>query len=145
MDFTARRCGPRDERTMRRRASFTLVETLAAVALLSLLACAIVPVIQHLAHGDRALRDRYEGRLYITHLGRSLKPTVKAEPVEGHPGWWVRCDELSDDAAAPLQDHSQDLTIAHQWHQILLMSGPDRSDGVIADALIFVPITASPR
>lgn len=106
------------------RRAFTLVETLAAVMLLGILAAAATPLLMRLAQGQSGVASRWQAMRALQELPAATRVAVQdgqLHPMPRHDGWWiqdrllVRADGLGDavdQAGAP--------ALGHRWHLIAL-------------------------
>jgi prepilin-type N-terminal cleavage/methylation domain-containing protein len=118
------------------RPGFTLLETLVAVALLSLLAAAAVPLVQHLGRGELHLSDRWTARTDLLNLLSTHALPADGQPDPGHAGWWIRVHALIPDAAADLANSQTASGLPHRWFQVAISSGPTDADIVLAETLV---------
>lgn len=118
------------------RHGFTLLETLVAVALLSVLAAAAVPLVQHLGRGELHVADRWQARTDLVNLLSTQAVPADGQPDPGHAGWWIRVHTLNPDAAAVLANSQTSSRLPHRWFQVLIASGPTDADTVLAETLV---------
>jgi len=118
------------------RHAFTLLETLVAVALLSLLAAAAVPLVQHLGRGELHMADRWSAGADLLKLVSTHSVPADGQPDPGHQGWWVRVHALVPDAAAVFANSQTSYGLPHCWYQVLIASGPTDADTVLAETLV---------
>ena len=82
------------------RRGFTLLEALAAVMTLGLLAAVVVPLLRQL--GRQTIPDRIQAQAFLRTLAspESLAPG-SALAVEGHPNWSLEIQDLAADPEPP--------------------------------------------
>jgi prepilin-type N-terminal cleavage/methylation domain-containing protein len=78
---------------MRRATGFTLMETLAAVLVLGLLAAAAVPMLRRL--DGPALAERLEAQAALRLLAQERQQEGVVREVPGRPGWSVHAEALA--------------------------------------------------
>ncbi len=111
---------------------FTLVEVLAAAALLGIVATAAVPLLQRVGAAHRA-QDRAEAAAWLSASG--LRPKAgKAGTIPGHPDWTIRSESMPL-AAAQLSGPARQA-----WR----LEIRDRGDDILAQTVVVVPVDAVP-
>ena len=119
-----------------RRGGFTLLEALAAVVTLGLLAAAVVPLLRQL--GRLSVAERLQAQACL----RTLAPPGEAasangQAIAGHPGWRLVLSDLSaGPEAAPPPGSPPAAGPAHRWR--LLSIQADASGETLAETLVAV-------
>ncbi|MBA3845996.1 MAG: prepilin-type N-terminal cleavage/methylation domain-containing protein [Planctomycetes bacterium] len=118
---------------MSRCHAFTLAETLAAIAVLAVLAAAAMPLTLRLAQGEEQLGMRWHARTALREATADAAALVRSgiAEVPGHAEWQVRCLPLSVEAGAS-------LTPVRWWWQVVLVDTA-HDDRVLAETLITGP------
>jgi len=122
---------------------FTLMEALAAVVTLGLLAAAVVPLLRHL--GRSGLGERIQAQAYLRTLTSpdGLVPAT-AMAIPGHPGWNLVVSELFAEAEpAPPSGRPPAAGPSRQW--LLVGIHADGEGAALAQTLVVVlPAGARP-
>lgn len=120
---------------MRRGSGFTLLEALAAVITLGLLAAAVVPMLRQL--GRTNVAERIEAQAWL----RAMPPLAErnagpALAIPGHPGWGLVVGELvAGPEPPPAPGSPPPAGPAHRW----LVVGIRGSGGeTLAETLVAV-------
>lgn len=118
------------------RCGFTLLESLAAVLTLGLLAAAVVPLLRQLGQGR--LAERMQAQVVLRSLAPKLVLTAgMAQTVAEHPGWSLNLSELSAESEpAPPPGLPPPAGPAHQW--LLVRIQANDSGEVLAETLVAV-------
>ncbi|MEK7415634.1 MAG: prepilin-type N-terminal cleavage/methylation domain-containing protein [Planctomycetota bacterium] len=83
-----------------RRGGFTLLETLAAVAILGLLAITVVPMLRQL--GQRTLSERVQAQHYLKTLAPHQNLVAGTMlTISDHPNWRLRINDLIAEPEPP--------------------------------------------
>jgi prepilin-type N-terminal cleavage/methylation domain-containing protein len=129
---------------MIRRRAFTLIETLAAVALLAALAAAVVPLALKLGQGQLIITDQMQAMELLRGLKRADLPEALTGtvPLKKHAAWFARCTPLAP-GPRPVRP-SGSTPPAHRWIHLAIASGPDATATVLADGLMLVSDGAEP-
>lgn len=116
---------------MRRALGFTLLEAMAAVVTLGLLAAAVVPLLRNLGQLGSSQRLLAQGYLRAMTPPDELIPG-SALPVPGHPGWRLTVSELI--AEAEPSNRIPPAGPAHRWLLLGIQSetGERLADTVVA-------------
>jgi hypothetical protein len=126
----------RPVQSCRDTSAFTLVETLAAVIVLGLLAAAVVPLLRNI--GRLTLQERIQAQAYIRMLATpdGLVPgTTRA--VDGHPGWSLVVGNLvAEPEPVPAADSLAPAGPPHQW--LLVSVRDDDSRSTLAEVVVAV-------
>lgn len=121
---------------MRRAGGFTLLESLAAVIVLGLLAAAVVPLLRNL--GQLTLQERMQALVSLGTLAQREKLVPgTTRPVNGHPGWSLVVSELiAEPEPPPPSDRLPVAGPAHRW--LLLSIRADAGGSALAETLVAV-------
>lgn len=115
---------------------FTLLEALAAVVTLGLLAAAVVPLLRHL--GRLTLPERMQAESYLRALAApDGQAAGTAQAIAGHPGWSLRTSDLIAEAEpAPPPGCPPPAGPPHHW----VLVGIHANDGgeMLAETLVVV-------
>lgn len=115
----------------------TLLETLAAVTLLGLVAAAVIPITLRLGHGELALDARMEARRWL--LGQQDPSTGGLDlikPVKGHPGWYLHRRAFFRTSGKPPERPLPPPE--HQWVHLVVRSGAERDAEILAERVVLV-------
>src|SRR5205823_5070371 len=122
---------------MRRRA-FTLLEVLAAVVLLGILASATVPMMLHLGRNHDRLTDRKEAAAALAAMTRASK-LVDASSLPGHPNWQVQQVALAADPPSPPPvGVVPQIVPVHQWRWLVVRDGMGADAPILAERMVLV-------
>lgn len=120
-------------------AGLTLVEVLAAVALLGLLASAVVPLVWRLAQGTERLTERWQAVGDLDRLLAGLDATRLLAAADGQPldparpdGLWLRVRRLRP-ASPPADDAA-----THGWVLVTLSRKSGRDADVLGERLVAI-------
>ncbi len=114
------------------RGAFTLAETLAAIALLAVLAAAAMPLTRRLAEGEEAIDARFRAREILRAVASvSLDVQPDLPVVDGHPAWQIRREPMSVEAGSTLMP-------VRWWWRIAVVD-TSRGDRVLAETLVTGP------
>jgi prepilin-type N-terminal cleavage/methylation domain-containing protein len=120
------------------RDAFTLLETLAAVTLLAMLAAAVVPLTIHLGHGERGLTERWQARQALTVLALKSHAADSDQgvvPVSGHQGWWLSSALLAP-GYQPIATETSTSILAHRWRRLAIYADADAARAPLAEILV---------
>ncbi len=118
------------------RGGFTLLETLAAVIVLGLLAAAVVPLLRNI--GKLTLQERVQAQAYLRTLAvaEGLVPGT-SRAVAGHPGWSLVVNALVAEPEPP--PPADGIALAGPPRQWLLVSIRDEASATdLAETLVAV-------
>jgi prepilin-type N-terminal cleavage/methylation domain-containing protein len=124
----------------------TLLETLAAVTLLGLVASAVIPLTMRLGQGELELDARLEARRWL--LGQG-DPAVAGldlvKPVKGHTGWYLHRRAFFRTSGKPVDGAI--TPSEHQWVHLLVRAGPQPDAEILAERVVLVTseAAATPR
>jgi prepilin-type N-terminal cleavage/methylation domain-containing protein len=81
---------------MTQRRGFTLLEVLAAVVALAMLAAAAMPLVVHLARSRIGIEERLSASSLLDRrvAGIETEGAIADGPVPDHDGWWFRSTRL---------------------------------------------------
>jgi len=109
--------------------AFTLIEVLAATAILSAVAAAVIPVTMRMGSQQVRLDQRQRARLLIDTL--LLRPMPAAgEQVALADGWWCGVELLHTEVPATT------MTVPHTWQRVRICRGPPTDPEVLAERLV---------
>lgn len=117
----------------RARTGFTLLEALAAVVVLGLLATAAVPLLHRL--GDSGLDQRLQAQALLRSLALPERlPAGTVIAVPGHPGWNLEISALAPEPEPPPPaGTAPPAAPPHRW---LLLAIRDARGATLADTLV---------
>ncbi len=116
------------------RRGFTLMEALAAVITLGLLAAAVVPMLRQL--GQPVVAERLQAQALLRSLATLELAPGTVEAVPGHAGWSLRVSELAAEAEPPPPPGR--LPPAAPPHRWLLVGIHGAGGGVLAETVVAV-------
>lgn len=126
-----------------RRCGFTLLEALAAVITLGLLATAVVPMLRQLARLDLAERIQAQGLLRAQSTSIDLTAGT-AQAIAGHPTWrLVVSDLIAGPEPAPPSGSPPPAAPPHHWLRLAILA-TDSGD-LLAETVVAVIDQAAPR
>lgn len=120
----------------------TLLETLAAVTLLGLVASAVIPLTVRLGQGELALDARLEARRWL--LGQQDPAAAGLDlvkPVKGHPGWYLHRRAFFRTSGKPVEGPI--TPPEHQWVHLVVRAGPQRDAEILAERVVLVSSEAT--
>lgn len=118
-----------------RAAGFTLLEALAAVVTLGLLAVAVVPMLRHL--DQFALSERIQAQIYLKALAPQNDLSAgTTQVIVGHPSWNLTISELiAEPEPIPSPDAPPPAGPDHQWLRVCIRtndSGETLAETIVA-------------
>jgi prepilin-type N-terminal cleavage/methylation domain-containing protein len=111
---------------------FTLIETLAALIILGIIATAIASFSRQLSRSRSATGQRLDAQALLASLRSEnwTKPTdSRTFPIDRYPSWSLRTSEL---VVSP----SKDSSLAHLWRKLEIVD--DAHHTVLADLIVLV-------
>ncbi len=125
----------------RPRTAFTLLEALAAVVVLGLLATAVVPMLYRL--GDAGLDERLRAQSLLRLLAPPTSLTGDTVvPIPGHPGWSLAVSALdAGPEPPPPAGSAPPVATSHRWLVLRIRNSRGQS---LADTLVAVIEPVSP-
>jgi len=115
--------------------AFTLLETLAAVTLLGLVATAVIPMSLHLGQARLGIDEQVRARGWL--LNQSVTRIDDFDQVRAiaeHPGWYLhRVTFMRTSAKTPASTWDAP---EHRWVHLMVRSGPDPDATLLADRIL---------
>jgi prepilin-type N-terminal cleavage/methylation domain-containing protein len=125
------------------RRGLTLLETLAAVTLLGLVASATIPLTLRLGQGELAIDERLEAQRWLLVQEQGSGDVLDVvRPVKGHPGWWLHRRACFRTSARPPDDGWTPLGEA--WLHLMVRTGTADDAPLLADRLVLVLAAVAP-
>lgn len=119
------------------RRGLTLLETLAAVTLLGLVATATIPLTMRLGRGELDIAERQEAQCWLLALNeRNLEAFDVVRPVKDHPGWWLHQRAFFRTSARPRDDGW--IPVGNEWIHLMVRAGTTADAPLLADRVILV-------
>jgi hypothetical protein len=113
----------------------TLLETLAAVTLLGLVAATAIPLTMRLGQAELDIGERLEARRWLSGQddpGVAGLDLVQA--VKGHPGWYLHRRGFVRTSAKPRDDAKAPPD--HRWVHLMVRRGAQSDAEILADRVI---------
>lgn len=114
---------------------FTLVETLAAVALLGVVAAAVIPLNLQLGQARLGIDEQLRARSWLLSQGDSgIDDSERISAIVDHPGWYLhRVTFLRTSAKTPatMWDAPE-----HHWVHLMVRLGPEPDATLLADRIL---------
>jgi prepilin-type N-terminal cleavage/methylation domain-containing protein len=114
---------------------FTLLETLAAITVLGLVAAAVIPLSLDLGRARLGLDDQLRARSWLLNQGDTGKDDGdRVRAIGEHPGWYLhRITFLRTSAPTPASVRDAP---DHRWVHLMVRLGPDPEAPLLADRVL---------
>jgi prepilin-type N-terminal cleavage/methylation domain-containing protein len=114
---------------------FTLLETLASLVVLGILASSAASFAVRLGRAEIRSAERWQASVLLQSLrnSKTLPEQEGITEIPEHPGWWLRAVDLERESAeAP-------TAIPRHWRSIEIISITGDSRHILADLVILAP------
>jgi prepilin-type N-terminal cleavage/methylation domain-containing protein len=117
------------------RPGLTLLETLAAITLLGLVAAAVSPIAVRLGQGELGVAERLAARRWLLTQGDpGVAGNDLVRPVKGRPGWFLHRRAFLRTSARPPQDPL--AAPEHGWIHLQVRLGAERDAELLAERIL---------
>ena len=116
---------------------FTLLETLAAITVLGVVAAAVIPLSLDLGRARLGLDDRLQARSWLLNQGDTGKDdNDQVRAITEHSGWYLhRVTFLRTSAPTPASVLDAP---DHRWVHLMVRLGPDPDAPLLADRILIM-------